>query len=585
MLDSGSLLLLLLLLLWSPPLLLLAADEGEDQLVEGASEPAAEPAASEAWEQSVDSVHTERLTKLAFGSCSKQLQPQPLWTAIAAFEPQAWLWAGDAVYMEGGSGSAVEKLREAYATQLLQPGYATLLRRDVTVLGTWDDHDYGRNDAGRWLPFKQEAQDLFLDFIQQQQQRSPNAASELRRRQRQGVYSSHTFGLPPEQVKVILLDTRFSRDSHIIPSVGGVRIPLSPLMAAAVRGTCSHCSIGSDFEGDMLGDEQWAWLSAQLADSRAAVHIIVSSVQVQTSNPLVESWGHFPASRAKLLGLLAEHRPAGLLLVSGDVHFAEMSSNVKSQKQQLEHAEAEGGMEGEGVGGEAADADAAAAAPLLEVTSSGMTHTCTTASYGAICDPLIRHFSGHRTKPEAFFTGLNWGSVEIEWPTQHGQGQEVQSDDAEAEWPRVVVSIRDAEGQVQLQELVPPGRAPPHLPEQAGSSLYELPPLVPTPTLSIVAWCGVWMWLSFIGILGAIVQCYSILRPTKYRGDASSPAANRPRSLTADGVALPVFITAASTKISEEAAIMARVASQGNLRGLARHVRARSFGDPAEAEK
>ena len=262
-----------------------------------------------------------------------------------------------------------------------------------------------------------------------------------------------------------------------------------------------------------------------------------------------------------------------------------MSSNVKSQNQQLEHAEAEGGMEGEGVGGEAADADAAAAAPLLEVTSSGMTHTCTTASYGAICDPLIRHFSGHRTKPEAFFTGLNWGSVEIEWPTQHGQGQEVQSDDAEAEWPRVVVSIRDAEGQVQLQELVPPGRAPPHLPEQAGSSLYELPPLVPTPTLSIVAWCGVWMWLSFIGILGAIVQCYSILRPTKYRGDASSPAANRPRSLTADGVALPVFITAASTKISEEAAIMARVASQGNLRGLARHVRARSFGDPAEAEK
>ena len=29
--------------------------------------------------------------------------------------------------------------------------------------------------------------------------------------------------------------------------------------------------------------------------------------------------------RARLVALLAKHRPAGLLLLSGDVHFAEMS--------------------------------------------------------------------------------------------------------------------------------------------------------------------------------------------------------------------------------------------------------------------
>ena len=67
----------------------------------------------------VDSVHTERLTRLAFGSCSKQLQPQPLWTPIAAFDPQVWLWSGDAVYAEGGVTSAVEKLRDA--VRLLWP--------------------------------------------------------------------------------------------------------------------------------------------------------------------------------------------------------------------------------------------------------------------------------------------------------------------------------------------------------------------------------------------------------------------------------------------------------------------------------
>ena len=53
------------------------------------------------------------------------------------------------------------------------------------------------------------------------------------------------------------------------------------------------------------------------------VHLIVSSVQLLTSNPLVESWGHFPVSKARLLALLAEARPAAALVLSGDVHFAE----------------------------------------------------------------------------------------------------------------------------------------------------------------------------------------------------------------------------------------------------------------------
>ena len=53
------------------------------------------------------------------------------------------------------------------------------------------------------------------------------------------------------------------------------------------------------------------------------MHLIVSSVQLLTSNPLVESWGHFPASKARLLALLAEARPASALVLSGDVHFAE----------------------------------------------------------------------------------------------------------------------------------------------------------------------------------------------------------------------------------------------------------------------
>ena len=44
-----------------------------------------------------------------------------------------------------------------------------------------------------------------------------------------------------------------------------------------------------------------------------------------TSAAAVESWGHFPRERRRLLSLLEETRPRGALLLSGDVHYAELA--------------------------------------------------------------------------------------------------------------------------------------------------------------------------------------------------------------------------------------------------------------------
>ena len=44
-----------------------------------------------------------------------------------------------------------------------------------------------------------------------------------------------------------------------------------------------------------------------------------------TSAAAVESWGHFPRERRRLLALLEETRPRGALLLSGDVHYAELA--------------------------------------------------------------------------------------------------------------------------------------------------------------------------------------------------------------------------------------------------------------------
>jgi hypothetical protein len=40
------------------------------------------------------------LTRVAFGSCSKQYLEQRLWKKIVQSEPQLWLWTGDAVYLK-----------------------------------------------------------------------------------------------------------------------------------------------------------------------------------------------------------------------------------------------------------------------------------------------------------------------------------------------------------------------------------------------------------------------------------------------------------------------------------------------------
>lgn len=54
------------------------------------------------------------------------------------------------------------------------PGYSRL-RADSKVIGTWDDHDYGLNDAGKEFPHKIANQRLLLDFLDEPQDspRSP----------------------------------------------------------------------------------------------------------------------------------------------------------------------------------------------------------------------------------------------------------------------------------------------------------------------------------------------------------------------------------------------------------------------------
>ena len=114
------------------------------------------------------------LEVIAFGSCNRDELPQPLWPIIAEENPDLWIWAGDNIYAdwhERPDGQRVqftinrEWVTQRYAAQFNQPGY-TAFRKETPIIGTWDDHDYGRNNAGAEYEFKEVTRDLALSFME-----------------------------------------------------------------------------------------------------------------------------------------------------------------------------------------------------------------------------------------------------------------------------------------------------------------------------------------------------------------------------------------------------------------------------------
>jgi alkaline phosphatase D len=120
-------------------------------LLAAAPPPLATTAAAAASSADVVDGHYEgtMLRRLAFGSCNKQWRNNTLWGPIVAFQPQAFLWLGDAVYVKEREGDNEANLRRAYTRQLASPGYQRLLATGAVVEGVYDDHDMSTNDGHR----------------------------------------------------------------------------------------------------------------------------------------------------------------------------------------------------------------------------------------------------------------------------------------------------------------------------------------------------------------------------------------------------------------------------------------------------
>jgi len=145
----------------------------------------------------------------------------------------------------------------------------------------------------------------------------------------------------------------------------------------------------------LLGEEQWQWLEAELRMPGPAVRLIGSSIAFASEFHGMEGWSLFPAEQRRLVEVLRRTRAEGVIFITGDVHFAELSRIHPT------------GLY-----------------PLYDLASSGLNMDWPVAPHNSrrLAGPVHRY---------------NWGCVVIDWTRQS-----------------LELEIRDASGALALQRTV-----------------------------------------------------------------------------------------------------------------------------------
>lgn len=237
--------------------------------------------------------------KIAFGSCAHQDKPQPLLDVATGLSPDVFVYLGDNIY---GDSYTLDTLRAKYNRLNAKPEFQRL-KAVTPLLATWDDHDYGWNDAGRHFPFKEASKEIFLNFWR--------VPVDNARRDHSGIYGTEWLEKNGRRIQVLLLDTRTFRDELIHREKPDTTFK-------------NDYVPNQNPDSTFLGAAQWAWLEEQLREP-ADARIIASSNQFGHTYNGWESWTNVPHERQRMIDLIRTTKANGVFFISGDVHWGEIS--------------------------------------------------------------------------------------------------------------------------------------------------------------------------------------------------------------------------------------------------------------------
>ncbi|MFY8325699.1 alkaline phosphatase D family protein [Pseudoalteromonas sp. ZZD1] len=292
--------------------------------------------------------------KILFGSCGHQDKAIPIFDAINNENADLFIFLGDNIY---GDTNDMTVLADKYQKLGAKPEFKTL-KANTPIIAMWDDHDFGQNDAGKEYSHKEQSRQIMLDFFGEPR-------DSIRRTRPDGIYTSYMYGEGDQTVRVIMPDLRWNRDAlnhvsekqYYTQRKANNQGPYSP---TEVKGA------------SMLGEAQWFWLEQELKKP-AAIKLIASSLQLLPDFTGWESWANFPEDRNRLFALIKKHKVNGVIIVSGDTHWGEISKYSKNLNY-----------------------------PLVEMTSSGLTEKWKDVSPN-------KHRVGDYTHQ------VNYGDLSIDW--------------------------------------------------------------------------------------------------------------------------------------------------------------------------
>ena len=246
------------------------------------------------------------ISKILIGSClDEERGPSAAMMSLPAEDADLFLMVGDNVYGDRdgraytNNDANLEELKESFADLAAREDFQAV-RQSIPMMVSWDDHDFGANDAGKEFPFRGLAErmhEVFWGLENEDVGQWP------------GTYYARTFGPEGQRTQVIMLDTRFFRSG------------LTPTDQWGAAGKERYLPAPSGSMQDMLGAAQWTWLENQLQQP-ADIRLIASSIQVMPTVHGWEAWSTMPDERQRLFDLIDKTDATGVVFLSGDRHTA-----------------------------------------------------------------------------------------------------------------------------------------------------------------------------------------------------------------------------------------------------------------------
>lgn len=206
-----------------------------------------------------------------------------IFDAIAGKRPDLMVWMGDSLYFERADELDPDSMAARYRRQRGLGPLQKLLAGPAHV-ATWDDHDYGPNDADRSYTMKGEALALFRRYWANPSYGLPDAS---------GVFGRVRYG----DVDIFLLDDRWYRSAN--------RMRDGP-------------------DKTMFGEAQLDWLRNALVYSNAPIKLVVNGSQLWNRTNRFEGWNRYAREQQAFAQWLAAQRVEGVLFATGDRHWGEL---------------------------------------------------------------------------------------------------------------------------------------------------------------------------------------------------------------------------------------------------------------------